>query len=281
MQTSSKFQLMARAGYSARAAVFFLVAGLALFSGISGGKSDTKSALDTLIGQPFGRIWVGLIALGLIGFVLWRLAQSLGNADNQNNDAKGIAIRIALFGSAMAYIGLAWYAIDRALGLGSQSGSGGEKGLAEWVMSQPFGQYIAGLIGIGFIIGGGVTIAKGVLRVYEQYLTAEARGSRPITIACVYGLAARGVLFVIMGGLFAYAAFTVSPEHAGSIADALNWIRGLPSGGVLYLVVAAGLASFGAYNLVQARYRVVREPAMTHDMHRAAQTAASLAGFHR
>ena len=224
---------------------------------------------------------MGLIALGLIGFVVWRLAQSLGNADNQNNDAKGIAIRIALFGSAMAYIGLAWYAIDRALGLGSQSGSGGEKGLAEWVMSQPFGQYIAGLIGIGFIIGGGVTIAKGVLRVYEQYLTAEARGSRPITIACVYGLAARGVLFVIMGGLFAYAAFTVSPEHAGSIADALNWIRGLPSGGVLYLVVAAGLASFGAYNLVQARYRVVREPAMTHDMHRAAQTAASLAGFHR
>lgn len=280
MQTSSKFQLIARAGYSARAAVFFLVAGLALFSGIAGGKSDTKSALDTLIGQPFGRIWVGLIALGLVGFVFWRLAQSLGNADNQNNDAKGIAIRIALFGSAMAYIGLAWYAIDRALG-GSQGGGGGEKGLAEWVMSQSFGQYAAGLIGIGFIIGGGITIAKGVLRIYEQYLTAEARGSRLITIACIYGLASRGVLFVIMGGFFAYAAFTVSPEQAGSIADALNWIRGLPFGGILYFVVAVGLASFGAYNLIQARYRIVREPVMTHDMHRAERTAASLAGFDR
>ena len=84
-----------------------------------------------------------------------------------------------------------------------------------------------------------------------------------------------------MGGFFAYAAFTVSPEQAGSIADALNWIRGLPFGGILYLVVAVGLVSFGAYNLILARYRIVREHAMTHDMHRAARTAASLAGFDR
>jgi len=60
MQTPSKFQLLARAGYAARAAVFFLVGGLALFSGIAGGKSNTKSALDSLLEQPFGRVWVAL-----------------------------------------------------------------------------------------------------------------------------------------------------------------------------------------------------------------------------
>lgn len=167
MQTPSKFQLLARAGYTARAAVFFLVGGLALFSGIADGKSDTESALDSLLEQPFGRVWVGLIAAGLIGFVVWRMAQSLGNADNQNHDAKGTAIRIGLFGSALAYIGLAYYAIDRAAGLGGQGDNGGEKGLAEWIMSQPAGQWLAGAIGIGFIIGGIVTIAKGVLRVYD------------------------------------------------------------------------------------------------------------------
>ena len=281
MQTSSKFQLMARAGYAARAVVFFLVAGLALFSGIADGESETKSALDTLIGEPFGRIWVGLIAVGLMGFVLWRLAQSLGNADNQNTDAKGIAIRVALFGSAMTYISLAWYALDRALGLGWEGSSGGEKGLAEWMISQPFGQYIAGIAGVVFIIGGGVTIAKGFFRVYEKYLTAEARASKLITVACVYGLSARGALFVIMGGFFTYAAFTVSPEQAGSISDALNWIRSQPFGGILYTVVAVGLASFGTYNLIQARYRVVHEPAMIEGAQNAAQTAASLTGFHR
>lgn len=281
MRTPSKFQLLAHAGYTARAAVFFLVGGLALFSGIAGGKSDTKSALDSLLEQPFGRVWVGLIAAGLIGFVIWRMAQSIGNADNQNHDAKGTAIRVGLFGSALAYIGLAYYAIDRAAGLGGQGDGSGEKGLAEWIMSQPAGQWLAGAIGIGFVIGGIVTIAKGVLRVYEQYLTPAVRNSKPIMFACVYGLAARGVLFVIVGGFFCYAAVTVSPEQAGSIADALNWIRGLPFGGALYTVVAIGLASFGAYNLIQARYRIVRAPAVSHDIKDAAKMSASLVGFRR
>lgn len=271
MQTQSKFQLLARAGYTARATVFFLVGGLALFSGIAGGKSDTKSALDSLLEQPFGQVWVGLIAAGLIGFVVWRLAQSFGNADNHNHDAKGIAIRICLFGSALAYIGLAYYAIDRVAGLGGEGDGGGEKGLAEWIMSQPAGQWLAGVIGIGFITGGIVTIAKGVLRVYERYLTPKARDSKPIMFACVYGLAARGVLFVIVGGFFCYATFMVSPEPAGSIADALNWIRGLPFGGVLYTTVAIGLASFGAYNLIQARYRIVRAPSVTREINNAAK----------
>lgn len=35
--------------------VFLLVAGLALLSGVAGGKADTKSAVSTLLEQPFGR----------------------------------------------------------------------------------------------------------------------------------------------------------------------------------------------------------------------------------
>lgn len=281
MRAVPKFQWVARGGYAARALVFFLVGGLALFSGISGGQSDTKSALDTLLGQPFGRIWVGIIALGLLGFVVWRLAQSLGNADQQGDDAKGIARRVALFGSAVAYVGLAWYAIDRAIGAGGQDNGGAEQGLAQWAMTQPFGKYLAAAIGIGFIIGGVVTIAKGWLRTYEEFLGAEARGSRPITFACIYGLSARGVLFAIVAVFFVYAAINVSPEQAGSMGDALNWIRGLPFGGTLYTLVALGLASFGAYNLIQARYRIVRAPAVAREMSRVARRSSDIVGIRR
>jgi hypothetical protein len=269
---ASNIQWIARAGYTARATVFFLVGGLALFSGISGGKSDTKSALDTLLQQPFGRMWVGIIAIGLLGFVAWRLAQSVGNADHLPHDLKGMAIRAALFGSALVYIGLAYYALEHALASAASDGGGTEKGLAQWAMSQPFGKYLAGAIGIGFIIGGCVTIAKGVLRKYERYQSAEARRSRPVSFICVYGLSARGILFVIVGGFFVYAAFTVDPHQAGSIADALNWIRSLPFGGVLYTIVAVGLASFGAYNLIQARCRVVHNPELRAEARTAKET---------
>jgi len=272
---ASNMQWIARTGYTARATVFFLVGGLALFSGIAGGKSDTKSALDSLLQQPFGRVWVAVIAVGLMGFVAWRLVQSVGNADHLPHDLKGMGIRTALFGSAIVYIGLGYYALEHALASPSQDDAGSEKGLAQWAMSQPFGNYLAGAIGIGFVIGGCVTIAKGVLRKYEKYQSMEARQSRPISFICVYGLSARGILFVIVGGFFVYAAFTVDPDQAGSIADALNWIRGLPFGGVLYSIVAAGLASFGAYNLIQARYRVV------HDPHPRAEVQAAKKTLHR
>ncbi len=69
-----RFEMLAKSGYVARGVVFLLIAGLALFSGVAGGEADSKSALTSLLQQPFGRIWVGLIGLGLLGFVAWRLA---------------------------------------------------------------------------------------------------------------------------------------------------------------------------------------------------------------
>jgi hypothetical protein len=260
MTLSSNVQTLARAGYAARGVVFLLVAGLALFSSLGGGEADTGSALQSLFEQPFGRIWVGLIGLGLVGFVVWRLAQSLGNADGHDTKVKGYVIRAALFGSAVTYAGLAVTALSLAALSGSGSGSGGEKGLATWIMSQPFGLYLAALVGFGFIIGGGVTAAKGITRSFGRYLDIDVDRNSPAVLVSIYGLVARGVVFAVIGGFFVYAAFTVNPDQAGGMADALTFVRGLPFGGILYAIVAVGLAAFGLYNFVEARHRIVRTP---------------------
>ncbi len=261
MNTRSKFHLMARAGYGARGVVFLMVAALALFSGFAGAEPDTNSVLETLLQQPFGRIWIGLIGLGLAGFVVWRLAQSLANADGQDDDAKGYAIRAALFGSAITYAGLAMTSILMALQMSNGSGgSGGEEGIAAWVMSQPFGRYLAGIIGIGFIIGGIVTAMKGIKRSFGRYLELDAEKNSPAVLISIYGLVARGVVFGIIGVLFLYAAFNVNPEQAGGMAKAMAWLRELPFGGIIYAVVAVGLAAFGIYNFVEARYRRIQAP---------------------
>jgi hypothetical protein len=47
------------------------------------------------------------------------------------------------------------------------------------------------------------------------------------------------------------------------MSDALQWLRQLPFGSLIYLVVAVGFAAFGIYNLVEARYRVVRGPSFS------------------
>jgi hypothetical protein len=42
----------------------------------------------------------------------------------------------------------------------------------------------------------------------------------------------------------------------------LSWLRQLPFGSIVYVAVAVGLAAFGIYNLVEARYRIVRGPSV-------------------
>jgi hypothetical protein len=256
MHRRTGFQILARSGYVARGIVFLLLAGLALFTGTA----TTKSALDSLLAQPFGQLWLGLIGLGLVGFVAWRMAQSIANADNHEQDIKGYTVRAMLFGSAVVYISLAYYSFDHAFGFAAARSSDGEKDLAGWAVAQPFGRYLAGLIGLGFLIGGMFTVAKGVMGKYERYLEPQAKGNALVKIICVYGLCARGVLFAVAGVFFCYAAFTVDPQQAGSIADALTWLRQLPFGGILYVLAALGLFSFGGYNLIEGRYRIVRAP---------------------
>lgn len=267
MNTRSKFQLLARAGYGARGIVFLMVAGLALFSTFAGGKADTKSALETILQQPFGRVWIALIGIGLAGFVAWRLAQSLANADDQDDDMKGYAIRAALFGSAVTYAGLALTSLSMAFQMSGGGGSSGEEGLAAWVMAQPFGRYLAGIIGIGFVIGGVITAMKGIKRKFGRYLDLDAKKNSPAVLVSIYGLVARGAVFAIIGVFFLYAAFTVDPQQAGGMADALAWVHELPFGGIIYAIVALGLAAFGIYNFVEARYRRISTPAV-HDMTR-------------
>lgn len=262
MRRSIRFDLVAKSGYGARGIVFLLVAVLALFSGFAGGRPETKTALAALLEQPFGRIWVGLIGVGLIGFVIWRLSQSLADSDGHGAGPKAIAIRSALFGSAVTYLGLAFYSLGQAITVHSDGGGSGEKGLAQWVMSQPFGPSLAIGIGIGFIAGGIVTAAKGLTRRFERYLNLPDKKGL-VALICIYGLVARGVLFAVVGFLFAYAGFSVDPEKAGSMGDALEWVHRLPFGSILYVAAAAGLAAFGLYNLVEARYRIVRGPSLS------------------
>lgn len=273
MPVNLRFELLAKFGYAARGVVFLLVAGLALFSGVASGEADTKSALVSLLEQPFGRVWVGLIGIGLLGFVAWRLAQSLADSDDHGADGKAIVIRTALLGSAATYVGLATYALSQAL-LGAGGGeSSGERGLAQWIMSQPFGSYLAIMVGLGFIAGGAVTAAKGFLRKFEKYVQVPDKHGIVAWI-CIYGLVARGIVFAVSGVLFVYAGLRVDPDQAGSISDALQWLRQLPFGSVVYLVIAAGLAAFGIYNLVEARYRVVRTPSLS-DVKRAVPVKGS------
>ncbi|NGP19207.1 DUF1206 domain-containing protein [Devosia aurantiaca] len=271
----NKFELLARWGYAARGIVYMLLGALAIWG--AGSSATTENALSTVLSQPFGRILLGAVAIGLIGHVLWRLAQGVLNADHVKNDAKGIVGRLASIGSAVVNIALAFTAATMALGMGgggSGSGSSGESEAAASALQLPFGNVLLGLVGVGLIIGGLVQAWRGFSKEYQKRIKLPSAHENVLHPICVFGLAARGLLLAVTGGFMIYAAFTVNPEQAGGLSDALDWIQSLPYGGVLYTLAAVGLIAFGIYSGVQARYRQVDAP----DASDIKQTASKIPG---
>ena len=257
----SPYEWLARLGYAARGLVYLILGGLALFSGGWGGADDSEGALSTLLGQPFGRVLLGVVALGLFSFAGWRLAQGVFNADHRDKNWKNGLVRAGKVIGAGASLSLGVFAAGLALGLaGGTSGDNSEEGWAAMLMGLPFGRYLVGALGL-VVIGAGIAqVWKAVSRSYCDWLDIPPTLRKLLVPLCSYGIGARGVVFAILGGFLVYAALTVEPDQAGSIGDALDWVRSLPFGGVLLIAVALGLIAFAASCVVFALYRRVDVP---------------------
>lgn len=262
-RASNHFERLARAGFWAKGIVYILLGGLALSSVIFGGvgEDSPEDALSTLLGAPLGRVVLAVIAVGLLGYVLWRLAQSVLNADNHDKDALGIATRLGQCFSACANGVLAFTAAGLAFnGSGGGGDGSGQRSIIAMIMSQPFGQWMIGAIGLIFIGAGIGQVYRGVVKDYEGRVAIPARHKGLLDPIAQYGLMARGALFIVIGGLILYAAITVSTEDAGGLRDALDWLRSQPYGAVFYAIAAAGLAAYGGYAIIQALYRRMEPP---------------------
>ncbi|MEJ2602527.1 MAG: DUF1206 domain-containing protein [Gammaproteobacteria bacterium] len=266
--TRDALTILARAGYAARGVVYLVIGGLAVQAAFAtgGGTTGSKGAIREMMSQPWGQFIVALIAAGLIGYAIWRFTQAIYDADDHGTDAKGIAIRAGLFVSALTHSALAIYALT-LLGVGSGGSGSGEAGrnsAETWtatLLSQPYGQWLVGILG-AVVIGVGVAhTIKAKDTKFERYLDMDEQKmkiGRPIAI---FGLVARGVVFVIIGGFFIAAAWQAQPEEAKSLGETLGTLQQQPYGSWLLGIVALGLIAFGLYSIMEAFYRVIPKPA--------------------
>jgi hypothetical protein len=257
-------ETLARLGYGARGVVYGLVGALALLAAIgSGGQTGgSRSALQTLLTQPFGRVWLGVIALGLAGFCIWRILEAITDADHHGTDAKGWGIRGAHLVSGLIYGSLAVTALGLTLGWGG--GGGSEEARAQdstaWLMAQPFGRWLVGLVGLA-IAGAGLSFLwKGWRGDVAQYLALPAGSRNWIISLGRLGFAARGVVFMIVGAFLILAAWHSNSKEAHGLGGALDALQQQPYGWLLLALTALGLFAFGVFGLVQARYRHIDAP---------------------
>jgi hypothetical protein len=264
MTSRNTLEVMARVGHGARGVVYCLIGGLALLAAFgSGGQTGgSRSALSTLLAQPFGRVLLIAIALGLLCFAVWRFLEATADADHRGNEWKGLAIRGARLGGGAIAIGLAVSALSLAFGWGG--GGGGDDRAARdwtaWLMSQPFGPWLVGAVGIG-IIGGGIGfIVKG----WRGNVTERLACSRDVARWAVplgrLGFCARGIVFLIIGGFLVLAAWHSRAAEAKGLGGALEALQAQPFGWIPLGITAAGLFAFGVFGFAEAIYRRIDTP---------------------
>lgn len=254
---------LARVGYAAKAVLYGTIGALAAKAalGAGGQTADTRGAMSEVMDAPFGRTLLLVIALGLVGYAVWRIVQGIADPEQRGTDAKGIAMRTSFVGRGLLHAALALSALRIALGDRGEAQGGGEgsEGLTARALELPAGEWIVWGAALSFLGYG----------LYQLYRAAVAKLSKQLDLGRMSaetgrwvigvsraGIAARGIVFGAIGVLFARAASRHDAGQAGGIGDALRELAQL--GRLPLAAIALGLVAYGVYELLNARYRRIQ-----------------------
>ena len=251
---------LARLGYAAKGIVYGVIGILAFQAafGVGSTNINTNQALIKIVTQPFGRILLWIVAIGLIGYVLWMLVQTFLDPENNGTDAKGLLQRTGYFVSGIGYALIDFSAFQILTGSGGGSSGQGPQDWTAKVMSNPAGRWLIGLVGLGLGIWGLTQIYQAYSKSFTKRLKMGDMNGTEKTWAVrtgQAGLTARGVVFAIIAYFLVQAAVTYNPDKAGGLGQAFQTLASQPFGPWLLGIVAVGLIAYGIYGLFLARYR--------------------------
>lgn len=254
---------LGRVGLAARGVVWILVGVLALriATGDGGERADKDGALHTVAVQPFGKALLVLLAIGFAGYALWRFVQAA--VERGDGGGKAWAKRAGYAVRGVVYVALLISTIPLITAKRSGDGGGGGGSEADWtakVLDAPFGRALVIAAGLALIAIGLWLGYRGIEKKFVKHLKTGEMSPTVRTWSVrlgVIGHVARMVVFALIGWFLIQAAIDYNPDEAVGLDGALRSVAEAGHGPVLLGIVAIGLIAFGAYSLVEARYREV------------------------
>ncbi|RYZ75167.1 MAG: DUF1206 domain-containing protein [Proteobacteria bacterium] len=247
----------AKVGYAARAVVYGLIGIFAamIALGKDGALTDNRGALRELMAQPFGTTLLIIVAIGLLGYAVWRVLQAIRDYDHRGNDAKGLAVRAGYFFGGIAHAFLAYSAINLIFRLSRESKQSQDSAVATWLLDKPFGQILVGIVALSISAFGIGQIYIALKEKFTRGLDIPADKQQWLYAVCKFGLISRGIMFGIVGWLFMRAALTANASQAQGVRGAWRFLAGQPFGNMLVAIIAFGFMAFAVYGFTESRYR--------------------------
>ncbi|MGA8246217.1 MAG: DUF1206 domain-containing protein [Nocardioides sp.] len=244
-----------RVGMVAYGVVHLTIAWLAvqLALGDHSGHASRNGALRRLAQQPFGRVVVWVVALGMVCLVVWKLLEAYVDVQNEDG-AKAWRKASVDVGKALVYGTLGVSAFRTASG--SRSGSNTSSYTSK-LMDQPFGRWLVGIVGIAIIGYGLHLVHRGYQEKFLEHLDAEGRSGdqgRAYRLFGKVGYVAKGVAIGVIGALFVFAAVDHRSKKSGGLDQALHKVLQQPFGPVLIFAIGVGIGCYGLFCFARARH---------------------------
>jgi hypothetical protein len=258
---------LARFGFAARGLIYLLMGALAVMEAIGWRQEavGTRGAFQTVLDRPFGQVLLGIVAAGFLGMALWQLISAALDSENNGSDGKGIRKRLLSLWRGTIQLSLAATAIGMIFGyLHASSSNGGGENAPHWtavLMSFPLGRWLVAGAGAGFVAGGLRQLYRSYCTKLDDQLALHQMDKTPRRWAIFlsrFGIAARGVVFLLIGVFLFLAAYNEDPHQARGIAGSLHSLRLHTHGAILLTLVGLGLAAYAFYLFLLARYRRIQ-----------------------
>jgi len=139
---------------------------------------------------------------------------------------------------------------------GAHASSGNQsREMAETALTFDLGPVALGIAGLALLIGAGAQAKSAYDLGFMRHISSKA----PPATCWIgrIGLATRAVVFLLMGWSLLRSAWLSSSAEVRSLGQAILDLREMGAG---FSIMAAGIAVFGVFSLITARYRIIPDP---------------------
>ena len=256
---NSQLELLERLGYVVRGLLYAVMGILVLriAVGIGGGQAtDLSGSMVFLIGNPFGKLVLIVVIVGLAAYSLWGFIRAIYDPLHRGSDASGYMARLGFVSSALSYLAIVIFGLQILAGSSTATGDSTQKTIAS-VLTHPAGGWLTILIGLVAI---GVAIGQ-FIEAYRATFARDLKGAemsaseRNLAVKLGrFGMFARGVTFLVIGWFLIQAGMHNDASQVQGFGGAFLFLLSQPFGHILVGIIALGFIALGLHSFACARW---------------------------
>ncbi len=255
MKHQDKLQRLRQAGFFMKGAVYCILGALAAIAAFgAGGKVGGKEGvMHFLLQMPLGKILVGMVALGLAAYSLWRFYSAYQDP-RSDDDEKRWGAKLRYVYSGLFYGAIA-YSFAKPLFSGSSSGGDKKKAMLGKLLATDWGEWVIGAIAL-------LVAGQAIFQFYIGYKGKFMKkiddhpGSAYNWVKYIgrIGYYSRFVVFGILSYLLVRVILDNNADAYDGTKGVFYHLLSYDYGNVLMGAVALGLLGYGIFSILIARY---------------------------